>query len=31
VRGIFPVTRIDHWEYDIGPVTREVQQWLEQQ
>ncbi len=28
VRGIFPVTRIDHWEYPIGPVTREVQQWL---
>ncbi|MCH7507397.1 MAG: aminotransferase class IV, partial [Proteobacteria bacterium] len=28
VRGIFPVTRIDHWEYSIGPVTREVQQWL---
>jgi 4-amino-4-deoxychorismate lyase len=31
VRGIFPVTRIDHWEYGIGPVTREVQQWLEAQ
>lgn len=31
VRGIFPVTRIDHWEYEIGPVTREVQQWLESQ
>jgi 4-amino-4-deoxychorismate lyase len=29
VRGIFPVTRIDHWEYPIGPVTREIQQWLE--
>ena len=28
VRGIFPVTRIDHWEYSIGPVTREVQKWL---
>ncbi len=28
VRGVFPVTRIDHWEYEIGPVTREVQQWL---
>ncbi len=28
VRGIFPVTRIDHWEYSIGPVTREVQSWL---
>jgi len=31
VRGIFPVTRIDHWNYEIGPVTREVQQWLETQ
>jgi 4-amino-4-deoxychorismate lyase len=31
VRGIFPVTRIDHWEYGIGPVTREVQQWLDAQ
>lgn len=31
VRGVFPVTRIDHWEYEIGPVTREVQQWLADQ
>ncbi len=31
VRGVLPVTRIDHWEYDIGPVTRDVQSWLEQQ
>jgi 4-amino-4-deoxychorismate lyase len=31
VRGVLPVTRIDHWEYGIGPVTREVQRWLEQQ
>ena len=31
VRGVFPVTRIDHWEYPIGPVTREVQEWLETQ
>lgn len=31
VRGIFPVTRIDHWEYAIGTVTREVQQWLKAQ
>lgn len=31
VRGIFPVTRIDHWEYEIGPFTREVQQWLDEQ
>jgi 4-amino-4-deoxychorismate lyase len=29
VRGIFPVTRIDHWDYEIGPVTREIQQWLD--
>ncbi|MGD2129236.1 MAG: aminodeoxychorismate lyase [Lysobacterales bacterium] len=28
VRGIFPVTRVDHWEFDIGPVTREVKEWL---
>jgi 4-amino-4-deoxychorismate lyase len=31
VRGVFPVTRIDHWEYEIGPVTREVQHWLDGQ
>lgn len=31
VRGVFPVTRIDRWDYPIGPVTREVQQWLEAQ
>ncbi|MDT8319196.1 MAG: aminodeoxychorismate lyase [Xanthomonadales bacterium] len=31
VRGIFPVTRIDRWEYPIGPVTREVQAWLGRQ
>jgi 4-amino-4-deoxychorismate lyase len=31
VRGVLPVVRIDHWEYDVGPVTREVQDWLEQQ
>jgi branched-subunit amino acid aminotransferase/4-amino-4-deoxychorismate lyase len=28
VRGIFPVIRMDHWEYETGPVTREIQQWL---
>lgn len=28
VRGVFPVTRIDHWEYEIGPQTREIQAWL---
>ena len=31
VRGIFPVTRIDNWEYELGPVTREVQGWLSRQ
>jgi len=31
VLGVVPVTRIDHWEYGIGPVTRDVQGWLEQQ
>lgn len=29
VRGVFPVVWIDHWEYAIGPLTREVQGWLE--
>lgn len=28
LRGVIPVTRIDHWEYGIGRVTREVQEWL---
>jgi len=31
VRGIVPVNRIGNWEYDIGPVTREIQDWLRQQ
>jgi len=31
VRGVLPVTRIDHWEYGVGPVTRDVQGWLGQQ
>jgi 4-amino-4-deoxychorismate lyase len=31
VRGVLPVTRIEHWQYEIGPRTREVQQWLAQQ
>jgi 4-amino-4-deoxychorismate lyase len=31
VRGVIPVTRIDHWEYEIGSRTREVQDWLMQQ
>jgi len=28
LHGVYPVTRVDHWEYEIGPVTREVQGWL---
>jgi hypothetical protein len=28
---VLPVTRIDHWEYAIGPVTRDVQSWLDRQ
>lgn len=31
IRGVYPVTRIGHWEYDIGPVTRDVQAWLARQ
>ncbi len=31
VRGIQPVTRIDSWDYMMGPVTREIQDWLGQQ
>lgn len=28
VRGIVPIISIDHQEYSIGPVTREIQAWL---
>lgn len=28
VRGVFPVIAVDQREYPIGPVTKEVQQWL---
>ena len=31
VRGVVPVRRIGHWEYEIGPVTRAVRTWLAQQ
>jgi len=31
IHGVVPVTRIDHWEYEIGPMTRDVQDWLNQQ
>jgi 4-amino-4-deoxychorismate lyase len=28
LHGVFPVTRVDHWEYAIGNTTRQVQEWL---
>jgi 4-amino-4-deoxychorismate lyase len=28
VRGIIPVQSIGQWQYGIGPVTRELQDWL---
>ena len=28
VKGIVPVTAIDDYEFEIGPVTRELQTWL---
>jgi 4-amino-4-deoxychorismate lyase len=28
LNGVYPVTRVDHWEYAVGSVTREVQEWL---
>lgn len=28
LHGVYPVTRVDHWEYSIGSITREVQEWL---
>lgn len=31
VRGVFPVIQIDHWEYSISPMIREIQNWLELQ
>lgn len=31
VRGILPVNRIDHWDYEVTARTREIQNWLEQQ
>jgi len=31
VRGIVPIIRIGHWEYDIGPQTRKLLVWLDQQ
>jgi 4-amino-4-deoxychorismate lyase len=31
IQGVLPVTGVDHWEYEIGPVTRTVQEWLGQQ
>ncbi len=31
VRGIWPITKIADWNFEIGPVTREVQNWLSTQ
>ena len=31
VRGVMPVTRIDDRHYQIGPVTKEVREWLDAQ
>lgn len=31
VRGIMPVSRIDDWRYNLGPVTAEVRGWLDSQ
>ena len=28
VKGIVPVTAIDDYQFEIGPVTRELQMWL---
>lgn len=28
LHGVYPVRRIDHWEYEPGPLTRDVQEWL---
>jgi len=29
VRGVVPIRSIGQWEYDIGPRTREIQEWVE--
>lgn len=31
LHGVYAVTRIDHWEYEAGKVTRQVQEWLAKQ
>jgi len=31
VRGVLPVTSVGSWDYGVGPVTREIQDWLKQQ
>lgn len=28
LHGIYPVNAVDHWHFEPGPVTREVQEWL---
>lgn len=31
VRGIMPISRIEDWRYNLGPVTARVREWLEAQ
>jgi len=31
LHGVYPVNAIDHWHYEPGPVSREVQEWLAEQ
>ena len=31
LHGIYPVNAVDHWHFEPGPVTREVQEWLAEQ
>ncbi len=31
VRGVVPVKKIGHWEYELGAKTREIQAWLSEQ
>ncbi len=29
VQGVIPVRSVDHWQYEIGSTTRDVQSWLD--
>lgn len=31
LHGVYPVTAIDHWEYAVGKLARQVQEWLARQ